>query len=347
MLSVLLLGLAFASCNTNRKLYEAQAYDQLIQRMAPEMCHGRYNQSDVVLLANSYHKANQADHDRIMGLKSSGEPSAWPEIYQRYRSMKGRNEALRCLKPKVKREMDYVRLDLDEELAASRSKAESYLVAKSNVLLGSGTKEDAVEAEKYIVQLRNVNPESKHIQDFRLRSLLHSSQNILVKYENRFKYLMPDGFDDEVLAFEADELALSHSNFFLSKRRGVDYDLVVTVVLQDVSAMPERTESVTFEETYSDKKAKVTDNVQTKSVTIKGQLEYYDLHRRREAFSFPFEVSSIFRHEYSTMTGDAEACSEETAMKLRKGKVPFPSEDSMLIDAAKKLNDLVAGELTK
>ena len=348
IIPIMLLGLALTACNTNKKLYEAQRYDELIQKVGPEMCHGnRQNADDFALLANAYHRANQADHERIMSLKSSGEPSAWPEIFQRFKSMKGRNEALRCMKPKLKREMDYVHLDLDDELAMARSKAESYLVAKTHVLLNSGTKEDAVEAENYIKQLRHTSPENSHLADFQLRALLHSSENVLVKFENDFKYLMPDGFDDEVVNFDADELAKSHANFYLSKHKGVSYDLIVTVVLQDVSAKPERTESVTFDETLGDKKAVVTDNSQSKSVTIKGELRYFDVHRDRVCFASPFEVTSAFKHDYTTVKGDLEACSAATRAKMQEKAVPFPTEDSMLIDAATKLNDLVASQLTK
>ena len=96
LIPALLLVVMLTACNTTKKLYEAQEYDQVIQRLAPDICYGDMNAKHINWVAASYHKANQADHERIQALKASGQPDVWPEIYQRYCSMKGRNEALSC-----------------------------------------------------------------------------------------------------------------------------------------------------------------------------------------------------------------------------------------------------------
>lgn len=347
ILPVLAIGLLVTSCNSAKKLYEAREYDQVIQKVAPDACSGRYRHAEVELLALSYHKANQRDHDKIQMLKASGSPEVWPEIYQRYCAMKGRNEALSCLAPVLKKEVNYVHLNLDEEIVAARNKAESFLVAKCNVLLDSHLAADAEEAENYINQLYRTNASNSHIQDFRFKALLHSSANVLVQYENRFKYEMPEEFERQVLNFDTDELAKNHSDYYLDKVRGVKYDLTVTVVLQDVAFSPERTDAVTFKETKDGKTAEVTDKTQTKKATIKGVVKYYDEHSGQLAFCTPFEVSTSFKNEFSTISGDREACSEETLMKLQRSALPFPSEDSMLGDVARKLNDMLAMELSK
>ena len=147
LIPLLLLGAMLVSCNTTKKLYEAQEYDQVIQRVAPDICDGDMNAKRINYVAASYHKANQADHERIQSLKASGQPDVWPEIYQRYCSMKGRNEALSCFPNNVKKGINYVKLDLDEDMTVARNHAEAFLVAKANQLLETGTKADAFEAE--------------------------------------------------------------------------------------------------------------------------------------------------------------------------------------------------------
>jgi hypothetical protein len=116
LIPALLLGATLTACNTTKKLYEAQEYDQVIQRVAPDICDGDMNARHINYVAASYHKANQADHERIQALKATGQPDVWPEIYQRYCSMKGRNDALKCFPTKVKNGMNYVKLDLDEDM---------------------------------------------------------------------------------------------------------------------------------------------------------------------------------------------------------------------------------------
>ena len=62
LIPALLLGALLASCTTTKKLYEAKEYDQVIQRLAPDICAGDMNAKRINMVAASYHKANQADH---------------------------------------------------------------------------------------------------------------------------------------------------------------------------------------------------------------------------------------------------------------------------------------------
>ena len=148
LIPFLLLGAMLVACNTTKKLYDAREYDQVIQRLAPDICHGDRNAKHINMVAASYHKANQADHERIQSLKATGQPDVWPEIYQRYCSMKGRNIALSKLPAKAKNSMNYTKLNLDEDMMAARNHAESFLVAKANQLLNSGSKADAYNTHK-------------------------------------------------------------------------------------------------------------------------------------------------------------------------------------------------------
>jgi hypothetical protein len=58
-------------------------------------------------------------------------------------------------------------------------------------------------------------------------------------------------------------------------------------------------------------------------------------------------VKSTFKNDYTTIKGDRDACSVETLSRLDRIPVPVPTDESMLIDAAKKLNELIANELKK
>ena len=90
----------------------------------------------------------------------------------------------------------------------------------------------------------------------------------------------------------------------------------------------------------------VTDHTQNKIATISGTIEYFPTRAYRY-YSVPFEVKSTFKNDYTTIKGDREACSAETLSRLNTQPVPVPTDESLLIDAAKKLNDLIATELKK
>ena len=346
LIPAMLLGAMLTACNTTQKLYEAQEYDQVIQRLAPEICRGDKDAKDINMVAASYHKANQADHERIQALKATGQPDAWPEIYQRYCSMKGRNEALRCFPTRIKNGINYVKLDLDEDMMAARTKAESYLVAKANQLLDTGTKADALEADGYIEQLSHTNRNNSNIPELQKKSLLRAADRVLVVVDNRDERPLLRSFADAVLCFDAGEVP---ANVVSASRRAFmgRNDAQVMILIDDIQVTPDRLDEVTFKETNGGKTVEVTDHTQNKSATVKGTIKYYGGESHRTIYAVPFEVKSVFKNDYTTIKGDQVACSPETLGRLNTKPVPVPTDESLLLDVAKKLNDLVATELKK
>jgi len=168
--AVLLLGMLATSCGTTQKLYEAGEYDRIILSKSQKICSGHIRPREVEFVGLSYHEANQADHNRILELKATGEPGIWPEVYERYRSMKGRSEALSCFPRALKNRIRYTELNLDEELTASRNKADAYLTAKINQTL-SQERPDLDEADLLIKELERINPDNASLSDFKLKSL--------------------------------------------------------------------------------------------------------------------------------------------------------------------------------
>ena len=263
LIPLLLLGAMLTACNTTKKLYEAQEYDQVIQRVAPDAVQGRANNMEMNLLAASYHKANQADHERIQALKASGQPDVWPEIYQRYCSMKGRNEALSKLPKKAKNGMNYVKLDLDDDMLAARNKAENFLVAKANQLLSSGSKADAEEAQQYINQLMRTNKESQSLMDLRKKQMLRSADIVTLRFANEEPLLKSAvdaalDFDDGAIPFEIKLVEKSSA--------------LVVVDVQKVEVTPIRLDEVSFKENNGGKSVVVTDHVQNKTATMSGVM---------------------------------------------------------------------------
>ena len=347
LIPVLLLGAVLTACNTTKKLYEAQQYDEVIQRVAPDICDGDMNAERINYVAASYHKANQADHERIQALKATGQPDVWPEIYQRYCSMKGRNDALSCFPTQVKNGMNYVKLDLDEDMMAARNHAEAFLVAKANQLLDSGVAADALEADGYIEQLWHTNMENPNLPELEKKSLLRQAERVLVYVDNDDERPLLHSFIDAVLCFDAGEVPANVVPSTRHGRRMRSTDAEVGVVISDIQITPNRLDEVTFKETNGGKTVEVTDHTQNKTVTVTGTIKYYDAYDYHSLSAVPFEVKSTFKNDYTTIKGDREACSAETLSRLNTNPIPVPTDESMLIDAAKRLNDLIASELKK
>ena len=346
LIPVLLIGAMLTACNTPRRLYEAQEYDQVIQRLAPEICRGDKNAEHINMVAASYHKANQADHERIQTLKATGKPEVWPEIYQRYCSMKGRNQALACFPTRVKNGIKYMKLDLDEDMTVARNHAEAFLVAKANQLLSTGSKADALEADSYIEQLSLTNRSNSKIPELQKKSLLRAADRVIVTVSNEDRRPLRLEFVDAVLQFDAGEVPANVVSATRLTHMGRN-DAQVMILVSDIQITPDRLDEVTFKETNDGKTVEVTDHTQNKSVTVKGTIKYYGCESRCAVYAVPFEVKSAFKNDFTTIKGDREACSAETLSRLDSKPIPVPTDESLLVDAAKKLNDLVATELKK
>lgn len=139
-LSVCILA---TSCSTNKRLYKT---------------------------GMAYHQANQADHERIQALKATGDPDIWFEVFERYCSIKGRSDEMSHFPNEVKREINYLPINVDEELNEARNKAEAYLTSKIDTTLNSEAP-DLDYVDKLIKDLERVNRDNSHLTDFKLKSL--------------------------------------------------------------------------------------------------------------------------------------------------------------------------------
>lgn len=346
LIPVLLLGAMLTACNTTKKLFEAHEYDQVIQRLAPKICDGDKNAEHIDMLAASYHNANQADHERIQTLKNTGQPDVWPEIYQRFCNMRGRDDAVKCFPDEILDGKNLIKVAYENEMVAARNKAENYLVAKTNQLLGTNTKEDALEAKSCIEQLSNINKANSNLPLLWKRCQLRVADRLLVTVDNRTEIPLSRGFIDAVLRFDNGE-TLANVEGASGRPRLKKNDVEARIVVNDVQATPDRHDEVTFQETNAGKTVEVTDHTQNKVVVLMGTVQYFNAESEQAFATVPFEVKSAFRNSYTTIKGDREVCSAETLSRLDSRPLPFPTDESMLVDAAKRLNDIVANELKK
>ena len=126
----------------------------------------------------------------------------------------------------------------------------------------------------------------------------------------------------------------------LAKRYGgIDRLMHVEVFQQQVG--PNRDESVSFKETNGNLTATVTDHKLSKSATIRGKVNFINPKNKRMLFSMPYEMTSKFEHTYSTIEGPQKACSEQTLENLKQKPVPFPTDESLIQDAKRKVVEMV------
>ena len=350
LLPAILMAVALlTSCNTTQKLYEAQEYDQVIMKVGHKASIGNVNLEEIEMLTSAYHRANQADHERILQLKATGQPDVWSEVYERYKSMNGRQKVLASLPKEVKSRIQFTQMNLDDELQGAKNKAESYLVAKIHQLLPADTTADILQAKKLTRQLTNVNPQNPHIIEYQLMALLRGASQLRTEFADDHHFPISKRAEEALLRFDEDEL--SRIPLGVSKAR---IPVTMFVEITDLMVTPNKDETATFKETTGNLTATVTDHALTKSATMKAKLSFFykDPDNMEpggwNVLTLPeYEVTSRFNYTYSTVEGDRNACTEQTLENVKRQAIPFPTDESMVMDAAREMNDLFAKTLAK
>lgn len=313
--------------------------DKTIDKLIPKAKKNKLNEKQLILLANSYHEANQIDHQRIMELKKSGQPDIWIEIYHRIDNINNRQNKITVLHDNVKNAMNFKLLDLDGEIRNAKEKAELYICAKSNHLLKNIDERGLEEAEYLVNELYKINPQSNNIDDLRLKLIVMPSKQILFRIATPTELYLPDNFAQ--LALDFDDNTIFGIPFDIVPQDNKDYDLMIRVMIEKKSVSPECINTATFEEKSAGKVAKVTDKTMSKTASVFGQIEFVDVEKGRILLSTPFDISSTFVHQYAEIDGDKEACSSQTLKLLNYEVVDFPSDEALLKDVARKLNDII------
>ena len=187
----------------------------------------------------------------------------------------------------------------------------------------------------------NTTKKVYNAQEYDLKKVaMYTSEKLEFSLASRLD--LPAGFQDVVFAFDENELPAEMAEVRVVKNPRYPF---LNVVINEVTVTPIRLDEVTFKEESQGKTVAVTDHSQNKSAKVKGFIRYrYEKEAIRDV---PFEVTSNFKNDYTTIKGDREACSAETLQRLNSHPVPIPTDESLLLDAARKLNDVIAADLRK
>ena len=313
--------------------------DKTIDKLIPKAKKNKLNEKQLALFTNSYHEANGIDHKTIMKLKESGLPDIWIEIYHRLTSIDERQNKIKPLPNEVKSAMNFKELNLNSEISNSKEKAELYICAKVNLLLKNINEENITEANNLIKQLSKINPKSGNIGDLMLKSIILQSKRILFRVVSPIESHFPQEWSDIILDFNTN--TIYGIPFDVVADKDNKYDLTIRIMVDEKIISPERIDAVTFEEKKGNIRAVVTDKTMTKSATFKGKIQIIDVKNDEILINTPYFVSSTFRYNHAEVSGDKSACSEETLQLLNKQVIDFPSDESLLKDTSRKLNQLL------
>lgn len=333
------LAIFLVSCKTSQETLVSKNYDETICKLSSKAQKRKLNDKQLNLLTDSYHQANEDDHQRIISLKKSGQPDIWIEIYQRLNNIKDRQDKIEILSEDIKKQINFKSLNLNNEISKSKEKAELYICAKVNSLLKSKDNHSINEAQSLVNQLYQINPNNKNIEDLRIQLAILPAERIFFRVATPIELHLPKDLAQNILDF--DDNTIYGVPFDIVYNKNIKYDIMIRIMIDEKNISPEKIDAVTFEEKNNNFKAIVTDKTMSKSATIKGKIQIVDVKNDEILISTPYDVSSTFHYHYAEVQGDKDACSEYTLQLLNNKVIDFPSDNSLLTAASKELNNII------
>ncbi len=293
-----------------------------------------------------YHEANKRDLSYLYELKESGKPDIWYEVYLLYSRLSKRQEMVGKLPPRSLEAINFEKKDYSNDIETAGKKAAAFFYAHATKLLNTGEKTEAQLAYDELYLVAKMYKEYRDLDQLIRQAVLKGANNLSLEVRNKTgKKIDPEIVNRFKNAFET----------VLPKpedKRAKEYDFTISIILDDISVTePQfKTERYIEERDVFNENGNVTDtirctvteNFQRKASRIKGKVLYVDENKRQVVNSVPVSVESIFLNKYATVTGNIDACGEETRKMLMNKEAEYPGDKGLIMDAVKLFNEKVS-----
>ncbi len=329
------------------------------------------------LLQQSLQAANETDLSQIRYLKMSGEPSAWPDIFDLYRHFDDRQLIARNLPQRVKDIIHFQPVDIAADLVFAKNKAQEYLFAKANQLLSTKDRNDAAQALEMLDRLRRISPDYPGLNTIMRDAEIQATKRVYVEFVNESGAPLPDEIIRQIMQIPTARLDEKLLAFDLTPRRDLNYDGKVEVLLTGIAVSPERVDRRQFTEKkeiqdgkqpkrdargnilydstgkvieeprYRLVEAMVNEVTLNKEAVLSVKLDFLQLPSRRILDHSATDIVQSFVYRFATVNGDLRACSPEILKLTKLEPLPFPTDAQMIFDAAGNLNKWLVDELMR
>lgn len=373
-----------SSCQSINKAVERGDYEKAIQ-IAKKQIQGDKNKSTkkIKLLEEAYAKALKRDLDKVKFLTDENRPENHDRIFDIYTDVKYRQGALLPLLPLVGKDgyrAEFKFIKIDGLIKETSERAAAYHYELANKYLAKAEKGDKWAARKAYTQLDQVNRHFRHYNDLeslKEKALFLGTTRIMVRSENRSLVAMPVGFQEALLALNVRSLNDQWTEYFTVEPSYAEIDMVAEMEITNFQVSPERE----FVKEYRDSKeieegweyfydsngnvakdtlgndikkpklvwihADVIEINRTKAANVGGVIKFYDARTTELVNSKNFNVTSEFSDFACSYRGDKRALTSHTRGRLNNHPAPFPTDESIALQAANKLKGIMMNEIKR
>ncbi len=365
-----ILVFAFPACTSVETLVESGNYEETI-RLAQRRLTGKQKKNPKLVAAfeQAFNKVTARDMARARSLANEVTPN-WGRVYDIYANIDRRQEAILPILPLVDKrgyqaEFRFAKVDNLLNEAASNAAAQLYADGQRTLTEGrQGNKAAAREAYNYF---RKINKYTRNYRDS--YALIREAEALGVVYisvemVNNTGSFLPRGFESELLRVRTSNLDDKWRSYDFTKKPGFAYDYDARIMIEDIRVSPERVSERTYidereitdgEEYVLDEngnvakdslgnditrprevivRADILEVYQNKTAIVSGALVLYDNLARRVVDEERLTAEAIFENYASTFRGDRRALSSQSRRRIGNQPLPFPSNESLILDAA-------------
>jgi hypothetical protein len=367
-----LTAILLSSCAGSKKQMQRGNYDAVISKSIKKLIKNPNSEEDAVLLDQAYKLANERNLERVKYLKLENNPDNWEEIFSNYESLKARQSNVRRVLPlKLQgRSINYEYIDYDSEIVKAKRNAAEYFYSNGKKLLLNPDKESKREAYYQLSKTQQYSGNSyPDLNELISRAHMMGISRVLVQVENGSRILISPDFQDELLAFNAQDMNSEWVEFHLRKlNEKTEYDYRIAIRIMDIIVSPEDTRNIDriykrdvengFDYAkdargnvmkdsagndikivrYKTLQCTLIETTQRKAVTIKGQVEILQLYPNRKLLvKEPIGAENVFSHSSARAIGDEMALDGEARQKIKNPASPYPSDIEMIFNTAETL----------
>jgi len=371
ILPIIIFFLFISSCSSPVHLIQkgdsAKAVKVLVKRLIRNPGHEKSIQS----LQQAYQISNQKDNDKIKSLKISGQPNIWYDVYLHYSDLQKRQQLVQTISPEVLSKIGFEQKNYDGDIVQAKQKAARYLYAHAKILLEKNELESARQAYSELEKVKGLFADYKDTDALMRQAIIIGTNYVLFKVENNTFMPFPPSLESILSNISLKQLDKRFVNYDTRRVVGRKYDYVIQLEVQNISVSPEHDDKNHYTETkkvqdgweyvrdrsgeivrdstgkaievtkYKTISCYVTEIHQSKTANISGYLNYINEHNNQIINSTPISAKSVFQHVSVICNGDMNACSPETLSLVGTNPVPFPPNIDMIMDAGRKLKEIV------
>lgn len=354
------------SCNPAKKALKNGDYDSAIETILkhPQKLAVKENGED---LKNAFSLANTKDMDKILSLKSSGQPYIWHEIFDLYTVLQQRQQKIETLPDEVLQQMGLKTVDFSADLELARGKAAAYYYALAAKKLETGTPENQQEAIECLLKIQSFFPGYRDVDA--ILAKIQPPAPLLVYYqiENNFPYNLPPGSLNDLTGLDFSVFDTPDLKFVNQKPSNDQYKVYVEISISHIKILPERTGELSYTESvemqdgvayqldengnfiidslgrkieipkFNTLVCFITEYKQEKSMIVQGTLEIIERKTGKILSRKTVLGETKFSHIYAKFNGDMDALSPETFALVGTKKMEYPTDAAMIRVAASKL----------